>query len=346
MSRRIPEFRRGFTLVELLVVIAIISTLMGLLLPAVQNAREAGRRNTCMNNLSQLGKAMIAYDGKNQVLPGWRNKHPNPAQPSANTCTWVVPLLPNLERLDIYRAWETTAGTGSPLLSILTCPSSPVDDQATPAIAYAANIGSTQVAGGTQFRGDGALTDAVGVTGGANAYSGVRNSFDSMTGGDGCTTTLLFTEKCGVMHSPQNFYDIVVPAIAVASGAGVLTSSQLQPTNYSSRPTQGIPGFGFFGSSATNPINNSTAAANGYFGGPSSTHPGGVVAVFCDGHTRFLNDSMAWRTYAQLITSNSKWGTSATGYLTNGPSITSFLNTEAGVPNASAVPVLLSESDF
>ena len=59
---RHAQTRHAFTLVELLVAISIIGTLMSLLLPAVQNARESGRRISCTNNLSQLAKAFISYE--------------------------------------------------------------------------------------------------------------------------------------------------------------------------------------------------------------------------------------------------------------------------------------------
>jgi len=63
---------RGFTLVELLVVIAIIATLIGLLLPAVQTARESGRRSACMNNLKQWSLAMLARENAKRSFPPGR----------------------------------------------------------------------------------------------------------------------------------------------------------------------------------------------------------------------------------------------------------------------------------
>ena len=96
--------RRGFTLVELLVVIAIIGTLVGLLLPAVQSAREAARRSNCSFNIRGLAQALMVYESTKRRLPAAtdRNELTGIAGTGANDQTgagysWIFHLLPYME---------------------------------------------------------------------------------------------------------------------------------------------------------------------------------------------------------------------------------------------------------
>jgi prepilin-type N-terminal cleavage/methylation domain-containing protein len=100
----------GFTLVELLVVIAIIGMLIALLLPAVQAAREAARRMSCINHVKQLALATHNHHDVHGYLPTINTRHPNPQKgysPTSPWFSWSCLLLPFLEQEASYAAWST-----------------------------------------------------------------------------------------------------------------------------------------------------------------------------------------------------------------------------------------------
>ena len=115
MFRQIRPRRAGFTLIELLVVIAIIGVLIGLLLPAVQAARDAARRVQCVNNLKQVGLALAVYEGTHRVLPpGYVSRFKADGADTGPGWGWAAMILPQLEQAPVFSALNFSTAVESP----------------------------------------------------------------------------------------------------------------------------------------------------------------------------------------------------------------------------------------
>ncbi len=141
--------RRGFTLIELLVVISIIATLMALILPAIQQAREAGRRTQCLNNLKNISLAAISFAESRRGLlpPSGTYGATTPAGTIFPSHSWVVDLLPQLDAQAIYERWNfsadfiANAGMGNKSIPVLTCPNDDTAVGIDGGLTYVANCG-------------------------------------------------------------------------------------------------------------------------------------------------------------------------------------------------------------
>lgn len=183
--------RRAFTLIELLVVIAIIAILIALLLPAVQQAREAARRTQCSNNLKQIGLAILNYHDSH-------NRFPLSSIDAGHGRSGVfTSILPFLDQGNIYQAYDFNVGNSAPAnlaavslrIGAYLCPSAPFR-RAVPIVGcdannrapgtYAASTGSTDpwgtLASGAPH--NGAIVNAgSGSTGMRDLTDGASNTF-------------------------------------------------------------------------------------------------------------------------------------------------------------------------
>ncbi len=289
----------GFTLIELLVVIAIIGVLVGIMLPAVQSARDAARRMSCQNNLKQIGLAIHNYHSAFNQFP---TVNANNTLTGGSIFTAVLPMIEQASAFETYdfnlpnSHPKNVAVTGQQIPFFL-CPASPLrrpvpscdaDSGRAPG-NYGASIGSLDYNPYWSFSGLPAPS-----LNGAIVYSDTRErrtGFRDLL--DGSANTFMIGET--TYNLPDYLFS-----------SGNCNGTSRFSFTYWSNPFPGSTGittqYGF------NPKDqpNDGVFNSGWVRSFRSDHVGGLQFLFADGSVRFVTDSLAVSIIDALATRNGR----------------------------------------
>jgi prepilin-type N-terminal cleavage/methylation domain-containing protein len=318
--------KRGFTLVELLVVIAIIGTLIGLLLPAVQRARESSRQSTCLSNVRQIALAAAQYETRMRRYPALFDEMPTQMRQSMSGerwTTWAVMLLPDMEKESAFNEY---AKGNRPLPGIYVetylCPSDAEKMRSGSVMSYAANAGGA-LAARDQKPANGAFLNRI--------YDPKAAVVDGHWK-DGRDHTVVLSERVdnsnydvmgwnGMVGNPNNVeedhldHDVVDEGLDRVWGPAFVWQMSPQPCSYLNGPKcvctvpdispgcRMYPQTGRWNSMPCVPCNPQDRSPNSK---PSSEHGGGVNIAYSSGRALFLNSNVDYKVYRAMMTLNDK----------------------------------------
>ena len=307
---RLARDRQGFTLIELLVVIAVIAVLIALILPAVQAAREAARRTQCVNNLKQIGLGLAVYGSNHGGLPPgyvstWDNYNKVELGPGLG---WASMILPEVEQLPLFNAinFQTAiqdSGNATIRATKLSLHLCPADNQPS---TWQASNGVVWIYAGHVYS---AIYPICEVSG--SNYVGVFGVGEPGVDGDGVFFRNSFVRFVDVSDGLSQTIAVGERATALNGGRGQATWVGAVPgaVLWSCAPDPYDPDGGVCRrEDGSGMVLGHTGEGHGP-GDPRgdvnqflSRHGHGAYFAFCDGHVRYLNNSINYPTYKALST--------------------------------------------
>lgn len=301
-----PRYYKAFTLVEVLVVIVIISMLVALLLPAIAGARARARQASCLNNQSQVAKAILQHESAKGHFPGYVNQLGKATKTKlgldgggslANqpNLSWVVVILEPLGHADLWKEWRVKTGSHPAVaLSEVVCPSDLLKVGQVGALSFVVNCGisdfGVDVAEYPPNVQDKIYDPAWGLF---FNHNGVPKSTIGADGiADGASQTLMLSENLDATI----WTSLKDGPVAAQRDVGMVWWFTASTYSWSSR---------LEAASVNSPLDPAVVSQNPrLYARPSSNHPGGANAVYADGHGEFLSERMDYGVFCDMMISN------------------------------------------